>query len=498
MNISAENIKLIFGLKVKELRHEHNFSLAKLSDITGISKSYLNEIEKGKKYPKPEKITWLARALDTTYEQLVSPHLSKRLAPISDLIQSNVLNELPLDFFGIEPIDLLALLSEAPTRFSAFVDAVIQIGRDHDLRVESLYFSVLRSYQEMYDNYFPELERLAKQCRKNMGIDPRNNNITEELIEELTKTYRYSIEFDGFKNHPDLESVLYLLIPGHSPRLLINKAINRSQLLLLLARQLGLNILNIKDLPYTSSWVETRSFDHVLNNFRSFYFASALLLDERIFTKGLVDFTKRTTFNPNEVIDLMESNNSSPEMYMLRITNLVPHYFRFPQLFFVRYNHHLANDRIVLNKALHGSGLDKSSRLNLGERACQRWAADRSLKLLKSTQQRGQYIRPICTIYQVQYSESSLPYLIISVSGSVADGSELNYCISVGFLVNKRFQARINFSEDSAISSHVVDMDWLAKNENRFEDSLGSISNIQRENELKVLRKKIHRLIDNL
>ena len=45
--------------------------------MTGLSKSYLNEIEKRKKYPKRDKIVLLSEALETTYDQLVSLKLIK-------------------------------------------------------------------------------------------------------------------------------------------------------------------------------------------------------------------------------------------------------------------------------------------------------------------------------------------------------------------------------------------------------------------------------------
>ena len=54
--MQEDYIKLIFGLKMKQLRSGKDLSLFKLSKQTGLSKSYLNEIEKGKKYPKTDKI----------------------------------------------------------------------------------------------------------------------------------------------------------------------------------------------------------------------------------------------------------------------------------------------------------------------------------------------------------------------------------------------------------------------------------------------------------
>ena len=48
--IEEEYIRLIFGLKLKQIRIEKNLSLFGLAKMTGLSKSYLNEIEKEKNY----------------------------------------------------------------------------------------------------------------------------------------------------------------------------------------------------------------------------------------------------------------------------------------------------------------------------------------------------------------------------------------------------------------------------------------------------------------
>jgi transcriptional regulator with XRE-family HTH domain len=61
--MEEDYIKLIFGLKLKQLRTAKGLSLFGLSKLTGLSKSYLNEIEKGKKYPKAEKVGTIAAYL---------------------------------------------------------------------------------------------------------------------------------------------------------------------------------------------------------------------------------------------------------------------------------------------------------------------------------------------------------------------------------------------------------------------------------------------------
>ena len=99
---SEENIKLIFGLKLKQLRTKRKMSPQELAEKSGISNSYLNEIEKGKKYPKTDKIDALANALQVKYDELVSLKLPKDYAAIELLLQSNILSNLPLDMLGFD------------------------------------------------------------------------------------------------------------------------------------------------------------------------------------------------------------------------------------------------------------------------------------------------------------------------------------------------------------------------------------------------------------
>ena len=102
MSSKTQNERIVFGLKVKQLRQGRNLSFADLAKKAGMSVSYLNEIEKGKKYPKEDKIHQIATALNVELTELTSPVLGQNLEPVNQLLQSNFLNELPLDLFGIE------------------------------------------------------------------------------------------------------------------------------------------------------------------------------------------------------------------------------------------------------------------------------------------------------------------------------------------------------------------------------------------------------------
>ena len=96
--------------------------------------------------------------MQVDYDTLVSLKLSKKLEPISDLLRSKFLTEIPLELFGIDPSDLLELLAEAPAKVSAMIRTFMDIALSYNMSVERLYLAMLRSYQEMHDNYFPEIE----------------------------------------------------------------------------------------------------------------------------------------------------------------------------------------------------------------------------------------------------------------------------------------------------------------------------------------------------
>ncbi|HJZ68931.1 MAG TPA: helix-turn-helix transcriptional regulator, partial [Blastocatellia bacterium] len=78
----ALNHKVIFGMKLRQFRERAGLSLTDLSSRTGLSTSYLTEIEHGKKYPKTEKIARIAEHLGKSYDDLVSIRLDEQLSPL--------------------------------------------------------------------------------------------------------------------------------------------------------------------------------------------------------------------------------------------------------------------------------------------------------------------------------------------------------------------------------------------------------------------------------
>ncbi|MEM9836651.1 MAG: helix-turn-helix transcriptional regulator, partial [Bacteroidota bacterium] len=114
-----EKIKLIFAFKIKYLRQQKGLSYQQLKEATGLSTSYLHDIEKGTKYPKIDKITALAKAFGVDYNELVSTTASKKIQPIIDLLHSDFLKVFPLEMFGLDIYRLFEMFSNTPEKVNA-------------------------------------------------------------------------------------------------------------------------------------------------------------------------------------------------------------------------------------------------------------------------------------------------------------------------------------------------------------------------------------------
>ena len=347
-----EHIRLIFGLKLKQIRQEKNLSLQALSKVSGISQSYLNEIEKGKKYPKTDKISALAAALEVEYDTLVSLKLSKKLEPMAKLLKSNMLTEIPFDFFGLDTAQILDLFSAAPAKLSAFVNAIFEIGKNYNLTVEKFYFAALRSYQEMHQNYFPEIEDEAVRFLKDQ-VKGSEETLNENILAGILKSM-YGIEISYFdeEDQPVIANMRSVFRP-ESKILMINKRISEDQRAFTMAKELGFQYMGLKERPFTSSSIEVQSFEEVLNNFKASYFAGAILIRQELIIEALKDWFAQKTWKPEVVTEMAERFHATPETLFHRISNVLPKHFGIDKFLFMRFDALPGSQQYFLTKEMH-------------------------------------------------------------------------------------------------------------------------------------------------
>nr|WP_321221441.1 helix-turn-helix domain-containing protein [uncultured Psychroserpens sp.] len=448
--MEEDYIKLIFGLKLKQIRTDKNLSLFGLSKLSGLSKSYLNEIEKGKKYPKPDKIVILSEKLDVPYDQMVSLKLDKNLAPIGELLQSKILKEIPLELFGIKESNLIDIVANAPAKVNAFISTIIEIAKHYNFSRESFFLASVRSFQEANNNYFDDLEHQVLKFSKAYQVDltkPISSKILEEI---LVEEYGYNINNYELHKYEALGNLRSVFVPK-SKTLLLAKGIDEPQRSFVYAKEIACNYLDIKDRLYTFPWIKFENFDQVLNNFYASYFAGALMIPKSELTTQLEQVFEKETFDENMFVNSITSFNASPESFYQRLTNVLPKAFNIQNLFFLRFTHKAGSEKFHLKKELHLSHQHSPRANETNEHYCRRWVSLKVLEDISKSNKTHEF-----DIQISNYENDDTKYLIMSSATKDPFREHQYRSITVGLLLNKQLERKIKFLNDKSIKNQVV------------------------------------------
>ncbi len=455
MSVKNQNSKIIFGLKLKQLRQEKDLSFQNLAKKTGMSVSYLNEIEKGKKYPKPDKIKSLAEALGVDDEELTSLELKRGLAPVGQLLRSNFLNELPLDLFGIELSKVAEIIANAPSRVGAFISTLVELGRSYAVYEENFYHRAMRAYQELHFNYFEEIEDEAERLVEKHNIPVGEPVPVEVLSKILKKELRYKIDFDGLKDHPELSGLRSVFIPK-SKKLLLNGNLKEVQQAFQIGKELGFNYLKLKQRAQTSSLLVASNFEEVLSHYKASYFAVALLINRSTFVKDLEAFFSLDKWNGQVFLQLMEKYEVSPEMMFQRLTSLLPKFFSLPKLYFIRCMHSPAKDYFEIDKELHLNHKHHPHGNGLFEHYCRRWQSLSLLKDLYQMQKEGKYAGTLVGAQRSVYHGTGDEYINFTLCRAAHPEPDRNVSVTIGLLLDDSLKQKIKFWNDPAIAVREV------------------------------------------
>lgn len=455
MEVSADNLRFLLGLKLKTLRHERGASLKDIATRAQVSISYLSEIEKGKKYPKPEKLLDLARALEIDFDDLVSQRVSEPLAPLKEAIRSPFLREFPFHLFGIETEDLFSLISEVPDKAAGILRVIDETARDYDVQVKHFLFAALRAYQSLNDNYFPEIEAAAVSFREahDLPATPALNASTLRLL--LEEKHGYTVDTESLRHEPDLNQLRSVFVNDErGPRLLINDNLLPDQQAFLFARELGFIELSLTDRPVTSSWVHVDRFDPILNNFRASYFAGALLVDEQALIRDLRDLFAHKQWPPNAMLGLLTKYRATPEMFFYRLTQVLPTHFGLKNLYFMRFTHRMEQDRAHLTKVLNMSRVSLPSGLRRESNYGRQWRLIGGVRAL--TQPVSE--TPIVSVQRSHFVEDNVTFLEITMARTLSLGGGQS-SVTLGFLMDDVLQTQLAFAGDPTIPTVDVECD---------------------------------------
>lgn len=449
------NLKVIFGVKLKQFREQAGLSLTDFAALTGLSTSYLTEIEHGKKYPKAEKIARMAEVLGKSYDDLVSVKLGEELSPLAEFLSSPVLHNFPYHLFGISPSQVVEILTRQPVEASALINALVGIAEQYNIGVEHLFRSALRSYQELHENYFPEIEDAVDQFIRDSGIRVDPTPTYDELRSLIERRFNYRLDERELSNHPRLLGFRSVLVnKGRQPLLLINPALSERQKKFILAREIGYQVLDLGERAMTSAPERVDSFEQVLNDFKASYFAGALLMNRDLLIKDLKSFFALKSWQPERFRSFLDRYEVTPEILMYRLTEILPRYFGI-KLHFLRFNHE--GDRFRLVKHLNMSQVLIPSGIGLDEHYCRRWLAIRILRDLERMGRKKGSAEPRVDAQISRFIATGSEFLCIAMARHLVLNPSVTSSVSIGFRFDEDLPRVIKFAADPAIARLDID-----------------------------------------
>jgi transcriptional regulator with XRE-family HTH domain/predicted transcriptional regulator len=483
-------IKLVFGLKIKYLRLQRQLSYQDMADLTGLSLSYLHDIENGKKYPTTKKIVHLADSLSVDYDELVSlKKAPKKLQPIVDLLRSDFLNLFPSDMFGIELSKVLELFSNAPDKLNAFLGTIFTITRNYQMRQEHFYMAALRSYQDMHDNYFGEIEAQVHRFKKENSLPDTPPFKASRLEAVLRKAFDIRIDRGSICKQEELAGIRSYFVP-ETMTLHLNKGLSPEQEAFLIGRELGFQFMQLTDRPYETRLLRPGHFELLLNNFKASYFSVALLMDEQSITEDMRQIFGKDTWQEDAFTLLLEKYAVTPEMLLQRLTNILPKHLGIKDLFFLRMSGSEDLKLFTMTKELHLSRQHNPYANELNETYCRRWVSVTILKRLRSMHPTPK--SPITDAQISRYWKSPNEYLCISLAK--AEQGKKSVSVTIGLMLNDNLRNHVRFLNDRNLKLRTVNTTCQRCDMPDCAERQAAPSIIERENDI----RQIFSALENL
>ncbi len=434
------DLKAIFGIKLRRLRESKKLPLRDLSLKSGLSISYLSEIESGKKYPKPDKIMDLAAALDVEFDDMVSMAID----PASSWMKSSIFQEFPFQLFGMSLSDVIGLVRNEPEKASAFVRTLLEVGQRYDITKDQLFYASLRSYQKLNSNYFPELESSAEAFRQKYSIGTANYGSLARILTERGVV----LDDRSLQKHPLLSTLRSVWVDS-PPKLMIHPDLSDAQKAFIVGHELAYSYLNLKQRPLTSPWLHIESFEQVLNNFRASYFAGALLLPKNKIQSDLEAFFGQKTWKIESFEHLLTNYEVTPEMMMNRLTQVLPKCMGLPNIYFLRLHHEGGTKRFELSKELNMTKHFVPYGIGFRENYCHRWLSVKLLQKLAVAKKK----EILVGAQKTRFIQNNSEFLTLAMARPLAIKENHYSCVSIGILLDAHSRKKIQFAGDPSLST---------------------------------------------
>ena len=254
--------------------------------------------------------------------------------------------------------------------------------------------------------------------------------------------------------YPELKNVHSVFVKKQN-KLLIQKNVSEAQLSLLLGRELGYRYLELKERPYFAPLRAPKSFEPVLSNFKVTYFATAMMMNKDKVAKEVEKFCSREKWDGDALVKIAESYNVTPEMFVHRLTNILPKYFQLKQLFFIRVRTEPLSEKYTIDKVLHLNQRHHPHSNKIYEHYCRRWVSVGALKELQELRAKGEE-RVIARVQKSRYFGTEDEYIVTTLAIPAGPLQDKDISVTFGIAMDDWLKKVVRYSSDPSIPFLIV------------------------------------------
>lgn len=169
------------------------------------------------------------------------------------------------------------------------------------------------------------------------------------------------------------------------------------------------------------------------------------------------------------LLDLVARYNSSPEMFMVRLTNLVPQYLGITGLFFQRFDHDRRQDVVEPMKEFFLDRTQAPLEIEMLNDAVGGWLKQGLFLRIDEQRTKKRYKGPICEAHRF-ISADGREYLVIAIGRKMGREPDRSLAVCIGLEVNATNEKLVGFLKDKTVkSSALVLRPVVAERDERFE-----------------------------
>ncbi|MBL4585533.1 MAG: hypothetical protein JKX84_00540, partial [Flavobacteriales bacterium] len=179
-------------------------------------------------------------------------------------------------------------------------------------------------------------------------------------------------------------------------------------------------------------------------------------------------------WNATAFLNILEAYNSSPEMFMIRLLNIIPKNFGLGGMFFMRSDHKKRENETSLKKQLHLTRTRNPKKITLLEMHCQEW--------LNSEVFSNQTAKPQAHCHRFVTDGRNQSFMVLALSRPMKRNPNASLAVVIGFEETNAFKKKIAFTTDPSIAETVMQVD---------------ATELQKEDDFKNIRSAMKALIDS-